>query len=128
MKHSVQFDLTGYLLSVIAINSGHCGLFSERFYAKVRKAEETECWLWTGSTWGHPRYKKHAYGQMRVGVKRISAHVISYIMAHGPIPEGCEIDHRCHNKLCVNPAHLDAVSHAENMQRMTARRKAVRCA
>jgi hypothetical protein len=35
----------------------------------------------------------------------------------GEIPEGLELDHLCRNTLCVNPDHLEPVTHAENIQR-----------
>jgi hypothetical protein len=38
-------------------------------------------------------------------------------------PAGLELDHLCNNKPCVNPTHLEAVTHAENMHRATERRK-----
>jgi len=45
------------------------------------------------------------------------AHRVSYRLFKGEIPEGTEIDHLCKIKLCVNPEHLEAVSHAENVFR-----------
>jgi len=69
---------------------------------------EDGCWAWTGATAGP------GYGQFgRNGL----AHRVAYERAFGPIPEGMEIDHLCRNRRCVNPDHLDAVSHEENLRR-----------
>jgi hypothetical protein len=84
---------------------------SERFWAKVEKTET--CWNWTG-------YKnRQGYGHIArepgsAGSKL--SHRVSYEMANGPIPEGMDIDHICHNKSCVNPAHLRVATRKENME------------
>lgn len=49
------------------------------------------------------------------------AHRYSYVKFRGAIPEGCEIDHLCRNKKCVNPKHLEAVTRSENMLRAYAK-------
>ena len=45
------------------------------------------------------------------------AHWLLFEEVNGRIPAGLEIDHLCKNKLCINPDHLEAVTHAENMRR-----------
>jgi hypothetical protein len=91
-----------------------------RFRAKVR-IDESGCWLWTAAA-RRTRYKSvvYSYGTYSVdgtpSGQRL-AHRVSYELFTGPIPQGLEVDHLCHNKLCVNPSHLVAVTHQENCKR-----------
>lgn len=78
-----------------------------RFWSYVDKSEG--CWNWTGS-------KTSGYGNIRHEGRGLYAHRISYEFAHGPIPDGMVIDHICHNPACVNPAHLQAVTHRQNLE------------
>lgn len=80
------------------------------------------CWLWVGSVKHPPKYPQHVYGQYCVSPSRthpkfISAHKFAYLACVGPVPDGLELDHICHHKLCVNPEHLRAVTHQENCAR-----------
>jgi hypothetical protein len=47
----------------------------------------------------------------------LGAHRVSYEWAKGPIPDGMELDHLCRNPACVNPDHLEAVTHGANLHR-----------
>lgn len=85
----------------------------ERFWQKVDCREADECWEWKAAKY------TNGYGIIRDGSKIRSAHRLSYALAHGEIPEGLVIDHLCLNKGCVNPAHLEAVTHRENTLRYT---------
>lgn len=69
------------------------------------------CWLWAGALDGKGYSLMYAQGKNR------RAHRVSYEQQKGPIPDGLEIDHLCRTRCCVNPDHLEAVTHAENIRR-----------
>lgn len=93
-----------------------------RFWAKVDKCgtlpdfrpDLGPCWLWTSGL-------KNGYGEFNTGVmgsyQYQYAHIFSYVLVRGPIPNELELDHLCLIKPCVNPFHLEAVTHAENCRR-----------
>lgn len=42
---------------------------------------------------------------------------LAYEKYAGSISDGLELDHKCRNTPCINPRHLEPVTHAENMRR-----------
>jgi len=82
----------------------------QRFWQLVKKTNG--CWLWEG------HIGKNGYGYFAVGHQvPVLAHRYSYELAHGKIPDELEIDHLCRTRHCVNPQHLETVTHAENLGR-----------
>jgi HNH endonuclease len=82
----------------------------ERFMAKVNITDDH--WLWTAAL-------QKGYGVFDSDEwPTREANRISYMIHVGNIPEGFEIDHLCRTPACVNPAHLEPVTHAENMRRV----------
>lgn len=77
----------------------------ENFWSKVNKTET--CWLWTGGTNGR-EVRGISYGLFKLPKtrKNITAHRMSYTLAHGPITSDQWVLHKCDNPLCVNPDHL----------------------
>ena len=69
------------------------------------------CWPWTGSV------ISTGYGNLSFDGRYQLAHRVSYQLTSGAVPAGLELDHLCRNPVCVNPAHLEAVTHRENIHR-----------
>ncbi len=72
-------------------------------------ASPNDCWTWIGNV-----SKRTGYGKKQWYGKSILAHRWVWQMFFGKIPDGLVINHKCSNKICVNPQHLEVVTTAEN--------------
>ncbi len=83
--------------------------------AFVNRAPSGECWEWDGRLSGEGYSVAHAWVN---GVRRTgSAHRLIYVLTRGAVDPDLHIDHLCHNRACVNPAHMEPVTVSENCYR-----------
>lgn len=81
----------------------------ERFLDKIIWTDS--CWEWKGAKRGY------GYPVIKIDNRSVAAHRVSYEMFVGSIPIDYEIDHLCNNRICVNPNHLEPVTHLVNITR-----------
>ena len=72
--------------------------------------EKTNCWIWKACV-------VNGYGRFNVFSNTTSAHIFSYEIFKGKVPNGLELDHLCRVRSCVNPDHLEAVTRRTNIMR-----------
>lgn len=81
-----------------------------RYWPKVDS--RGECHEWTAAT------NNGGYGVFRLNGRQVYAHRLAWVIAHqAPLPTSLTIDHVCRNRTCVNPEHLEAVTHRVNTSR-----------
>ncbi len=90
-------------------------------FVKRIKAGENGCIEWTGAR------NVFGYSIFRFRLKTRSGHKWLYDRLFGKTPKGLELDHLCRNRACVNPIHLERVTHLENMRRAAPLRRRTHC-
>lgn len=83
-----------------------------RSYVEIDGGYSTPCWYFLGAT-------KNGYGMyhIRVGITRRAHRLFFEFYKQSKIPTDREIDHLCQTKRCVNPEHLELVTHTVNVRR-----------
>lgn len=79
---------------------------------------ETECWLWNGATSGEGRGGK--YPRMKIEGQTVAVHRVVWITLAGYLPRKKQIDHKCRQRRCVRPSHLEKVTQLQNCRRRDA--------
>ena len=91
----------------------------ERFWEKIERngpvpegrPDLGPCWIWTSAL------HDAGYGMLSINNRAVRAHRFAYLLLVGPIPPNTELDHLCRVRACVNPGHLEPVTHRENTLR-----------
>src|SRR3982750_2711117 len=98
-----------------------------RFWSKVDKQSDEECWNWMGSC------IPFGYGQFGVTLEFLGvnspgrtmgrAHRVAWILTNGHIPDGLHVCHKCDNRTCCNPNHLFLGTAQDNVDDMMQKKR-----
>ena len=84
----------------------------DRIMKQVRNTD-AGCFIWTGPTSGK-NGRGRGYPRMSLDGQTVAVHRVMFVCTYGYVPGKKQIDHKCRNRLCVNPLHLQMVTHKKN--------------
>lgn len=113
LNHGTPFVLCGSCYSSLKIAPLHPKrTMIERLWSKVKTPVGIgECWEWLAAK------DRHGYGKFWNGEMSVFVHRFIYEQIIGSVHEESDLDHLCRNPGCVNPYHLEPVTHKENVMR-----------
>ena len=80
----------------------------DRFWSKVKSGSSHQCWPWQSYV------SPNGYGYISLGPRKWRVHRLAWVLSFGPIPGRLLVRHKCDNKICCNPSHLELGTHADN--------------
>lgn len=80
-----------------------------RFWKSVQKTKTH--WIWCG------QHNRAGYGRFKSNGKNHQAHRFILKLLGFDVPKEKDVDHLCRVRNCVNPDHLEVVTHRENILR-----------
>lgn len=104
-------------MTIIEKIEARCDILDTGFFID---GQPSPCHLWTGPTSGNGR--GGGYGRMSLDRQTVAVHLVAFTHYHGYIPGKKQVDHKCFQRLCCNPMHLELVTHLQNQKRRDERK------
>lgn len=102
----------------------------DRFWSKVDRKADDECWPWTAALAGGRDGESYGYFRISQPRRQVYAHRFAYCDSNGvdirSLDSSTVVRHRCDNTICCNPAHLEPGIQKDDAQDMVVRGRSLR--